>query len=385
MAFLFWFFLVLIIYCFFGYPLLLVIAGTLFNRPVNKSPIVPSISIVISVWNEEDVIERKIQNLLGLDYPPEKMEILIGSDGSDDRTNAIVQSIKDPRLILIERNQRRGKMATINELVAAAKHEVIVFNDARQEIAKDALRRLAANLADPAVGCVSGELVFHKREGATAKGINLYWEYEKFMRDYEARIHSMLGATGAIYAIRKELFAPVPPDTVLDDMYIPFKIIEKGLRAVFESEAHAYDHVADNPKEEYRRKTRTLYGNFQIFGKFIHLFNPFQSPVAIQFFSHKFLRVVVPFLMVALLLINAVLLGEPLYNWIMLLQILFYAMAGVGAWGRNRKIGMLHYVNKVCYIPYVFCLLNFSVFIGFWRFIHSKQEATWQKAREQAQ
>jgi biofilm PGA synthesis N-glycosyltransferase PgaC len=382
MAFLFWLSLFLIVYCFFGYPALLMVLAKILRRPVHKSPILPPISIVLSVWNEEDVIGGKIKNLLSLDYPPEKMEVIVGSDGSDDQTNAIVKSIKDPRLTLIEHNQRRGKMATINELVAAARHGVIVFNDARQEIAEDAIRHLVANLADPAVGCVSGELTFRKREGATAKGINLYWEYEKFMRNQEARIHSMLGATGAIYAIRKELFSPVPSDIVLDDMYIPFKIIEKGHRAVFEPDARAYDEVADNPKEEYRRKARTLYGNFQIFGQFVHMFNPLRSPVAIQFFSHKFLRVVVPFLMAALLVLNLFLLDLPVFRWMLAAQVIFYAMAGAGAAARNHKIGMLHYLNKLCYIPYVFCLLNFSVFIGFWRFIHSKQEITWQKARD---
>jgi len=258
MALTFWLFLVLIIYCFFGYPLALMVAARLGNRPVKKSPILPSVSIVISAWNEEDVIGQKIRNLLSLDYPAEKLEIIVGSDGSTDRTSAILKSFGDPRVILLERKDRQGKMATINELVAQAKHEVVVFNDARQEIAKDAIRQLVSNLADPSVGCVSGELIFHKREGGTAKGINLYWEYEKFMREREARLHSMMGATGAIYAIRKKLFTPVPPAIVLDDMFIPFKIIEQGYRAVFEAAAHAFDQVADNPKEEYRRKARTL-------------------------------------------------------------------------------------------------------------------------------
>ncbi len=381
MAFIFWFFLFLIIYCFFGYPALLWAVAQVSRRPVRKSAILPSVSIVLSVWNEEDVIEGKLKNLLALDYPADKMEIIIGSDGSDDRTNAIVKSLRDPRINFVERTDRRGKMATINELVAKARGEIIVFNDARQEIEKNAIHDLAANLADPAVGCVSGELVFHKREGGTAKGINLYWEYEKFMRDHEARIHSMLGATGAIYAIRKELFRPVPSNIVLDDMYIPFKIIEQGYRAVFEAKAHAYDQVADDPKEEYRRKARTLYGNFQIFKQFAHMFNPLTSPIAIQFFSHKFLRILVPFLMVAILIINFFLVGDHVFRWMMAAQALFYAMAGAGAFARNRREGMLHYLNKLCYIPYVFCLLNFSVFIGFWRFIRSQQESTWQKAR----
>jgi biofilm PGA synthesis N-glycosyltransferase PgaC len=382
MTFLFWFFLSLIVYCFFGYPLLLILAEKLLRRPIAKSAIVPTVSILISAWNEEDVIGNKIENLLQLDYPVERVEILIGSDGSNDRTNEIVRSFHDPRIRLIERTERRGKTSTVNELVAAAKNEIVFFNDARQDLASDTLRKLVTNFADCTIGCVSGELLFHHKEGATAKGINLYWEYEKFMRNREASIHSMLGATGAIYAIRRELFCPVPSDIVLDDMYIPFKIIEKGFRAAFEPEARAFDHVADNPKEEYRRKARTLYGNFQIFSHFPNFFNPLTSPVAIQFFSHKLLRVVVPFLMAAVLIINLFLLYQAAFRWIMLVQIFFYMMAAAGAWSREHRTGILHSVSKVCYIPYVFCLLNFSVFIGFWRFINARQEITWQKARE---
>lgn len=381
MAFLFWFFLFLIIYCYFGYPLALVVVSRFFTKPVRKKEIFPSVSVVVSIWNERDVIAPKIRNLLSLDYPQDKIEILIGSDGSTDGTDDVVLSFKDPRIRFIARPRRLGKMATINELVALAKHEVIIFNDARQELSKDAIRNLVRNLADPAVGCVSGELIFRKKAGATSQGINLYWEYEKFMRDHEARIHSMLGATGAIYAIRKELFSPVPVNVVLDDMYIPFKIIERGFRAVFESEAKAFDDIAENPQEEYRRKTRTLFGNFQIFRKFFYMFNPLRSPIAIQFFSHKFLRVAVPFLMVAMIFLNILLLDDLIFKWIFLAQVIFYMMALTGAYVRGRRKGILSYIGKMCYIPYVFCLLNFSVFVGFKRFIQSDQEITWEKAR----
>ena len=140
--------------------------------------------------------------------------------------------------------------------------------------------------------------MFSDPDNPTAKGINLYWNYEKFLRFEESKIHSMLGATGAIYAIRRALYSPVPRQVVLDDMYIPLRIIQQGYRAVIDGAAKAYDEVASSPKEEHRRKARTLFGNYQIFGLFPGLFNPFQSPVAIQLFSHKFLRVIVPFLMI---------------------------------------------------------------------------------------
>ncbi len=379
----FWSLLSLTIYCYFGYPLLLWITARLWPNPVRKGSYQPDISVVLSVWNEEDVIKEKVQNLLSLDYPKEKMEVLIGSDGSTDETTRLIRGFNDPRIRLIERPQRQGKMATLNELVQAARNEAIVFCDARQTFAPDALRELAANFADRHVGCVSGELIFVEKgqEGGTAKGVNLYWNYEKFIRKHESRIHSMLGATGAIYAIRRELFVPIPTRVVLDDMYVPLQIIRKGYRAIFDESARAYDHAADSPREEHRRKTRTLFGNYQIFGLFPDLFNPLRSPVAIQLFSHKLLRLLIPLFLVLLFIMNLILIGEPLYQIAFYLQITFYAMAVIGALSRYQKHGMFNLISRICYIPYVFCLLNFSALAGTLRFFSSKQEVTWEKAR----
>ncbi|MBI5150106.1 MAG: glycosyltransferase family 2 protein [Candidatus Omnitrophica bacterium] len=381
----FWLLISLTLYCYFVYPLLLWLVARLRPNPVRKGSYEPKISVVLSVWNEADVIEGKLRNLLSLDYPKDKMEVLIGSDGSTDQTASIVRGFNDPRVHLIERPQRRGKMATLNELVFTAQNDIVVFCDARQAFASDAIRELVANFFDPKVGCVSGELIFQKEEeeeGATAKGVGLYWNYEKFIRKQESRVHSMLGATGAIYAIRRELFVSIPTRIVLDDMYIPLQIIRKGYRAVFDGSAKACDHAADSPREEHRRKTRTLFGNYQIFGLFPDLFNPLHSPVAIQLFSHKLLRVLIPLFLIFLFILNLLLSGRPLYQTMLYLQITFYGMAATGALSRYQKHGIFNLISKVCYIPYVFCLLNFSALIGTLRFFGSKQEVTWQKARE---
>ncbi|MFC1510678.1 glycosyltransferase, partial [Candidatus Omnitrophota bacterium] len=211
--------------------------------------------------------------------------------------------------------------------------------------------------------------------------VSFYWRYEKFMRSAESRLHSMLGATGAIYAIRRELFHPIPNDVILDDMYVPLKIVEDGYRAIFDGAAKAYDEVAKSPVEEHRRKTRTLFGNYQIFGLFAPLFNPIKSPIAIQLFSHKLLRVIVPFFLILLFILNCSLLGQNLYQIILLLQVTFYVMALVGGLARNKKCGMLMPLLKVCYVFYVFCLLNFSALSGFIRFLLGSQRVTWNKAR----
>lgn len=352
------------------------------HKPVAKEKYEPGVSIVLSVWNEEDVIGGKIENLLSLEYPYEKLEILIGSDGSTDKTNEIVRQLDDARIKLVENPTRRGKMITINELVNKAGNEIIVFTDARQMFAENALRELTANFSDPKVGCVSGELIFSDEGGGTARGINLYWNYEKFIRGQESRIHSMLGATGAIYAIRKDLFTEIPGQLVLDDVFVPLNIIKKGYRAVFDESAKAFDRAADSPREEHRRKVRTLYGNYQIFSVLPEMFNPFNSAVAIQLFSHKFLRLMVPFFMIILFFVNLALASDVLlFKIIFLLQCIFYSVAVTGALARHQKHGMLKFVSRICYVPYVFCLLNFSALAGFARFVSDGQKVTWQKAR----
>jgi len=380
---LFWTLLGLIFYCYLGYPLLICLLSRLFSKPVHKSVIFPSVSIIISVYNEEDVIKNKIDNLLALDYPKDQIDILIGSDASTDRTDQIIQNYQDPRLHVFIHPQRRGKMMTVNDLVARSKNEIIFFNDARQLLEGDSLKNLVQNFADPSVGCASGELLFVKAEGGMAQGVNLYWEYEKFIRAHEARVHSMLGATGAIYAIRRSLYVPAPPEVVLDDMYTPFKIIEKGYRAIFDGTSHAFDSAAHSPTEEYKRKARTLYGNYQIFSLFPGLFNPLTSPVAVQLFSHKFLRVMVPFFMLILLPLNYLMINEGIYKTIFGLQIAFYTAAILEVFARGHKYGVFKPILKLCYVPYVFCLLNFAALAGFYRFIGARQGSTWEKARKQ--
>lgn len=394
MLILFWSSLFLIVYCYFGYPLLLWITAGLFARPVKKASLNTSISLIISLWNEEDVIEKKLQNLVSLHYPG-PTEILIGSDGSSDQTNRIVNAFiaasshenrsdkTVPQIRFFPFEHRKGKMAVLNELIRMAQNEILVFTDARQTFDIDAVRQLAANFNDRTVGCVSGELLFQAKDGATARGINLYWNYEKFMRRCESDIHSMLGATGAIYAIRKELFTPLPTNIILDDMMTPLKIVLKGYRAIFDGSAKAYDRIADNPREESKRKGRTLYGNYQIFFMLPQIFNLFKSPVALQMFSHKLLRVIAPLLLILTFLTNLSLSGDVFYGILFFLQVIFYVLAALGALTRYQSDGFGRKVSKVCYVPYVFCLLNFSALGGLIKFITARQSVLWEKARSQ--
>ncbi len=372
-----------VIYCYFIYPILIYYAANSLEKKIDKHPIEPTVSIIISAYNEEEYIKNKIENLLCLDYPSSKLEIIVGSDGSTDRTNEILQQFSSPYFNFYPYLQRRGKMATINDLVQQAQHEIVVFTDARQSFDINTVRELVANFNDPKIGCVSGELCFKSlADGGTAKGIDLYWNYEKFLRRHESKLHSMLGATGAIYAIRRELFVQIPRGIILDDMFVPLKIIERGFRAVFEPSAKAYDTASNNPKEEYRRKVRTLYGNYQIFYHFLGLFNPLNSPIAFQLFSHKFLRVVMPFALILLVVTNILLFNTAAtYKIFLASQLGFYLLAAIGLSTKNSSHGFLKIVSKISYAPYMFCLLNFSALIGFLRLVRQKQAVTWEKAR----
>jgi cellulose synthase/poly-beta-1,6-N-acetylglucosamine synthase-like glycosyltransferase len=251
------------------------------NKIKKNGQSLPRISIVLAVFNEEKYIAAKLKNLLSLNYPADRLEILVGSDGSQDGTDRIVSELAGGQVHFFRFETNRGKPCVLNDLVPESHGEVLVFTDARQEFDSEAPRALVQNLSDLEVGCVSGELLFKGQgQAGVGKGMDLYWRYEKFLRKRESDLGSMLGATGAIYAVRRELFTPFPPDILVDDMYLPLAIIRGGSRAVFEPEAMAYDIVSATGEQEFKRKVRTLSGNYQVFLHFPDLFNPFASPVA---------------------------------------------------------------------------------------------------------
>lgn len=384
MSVVFWIIFSLIFYAYAGYPLLLWLYSIVRQRKVEKGAFEPKVSVVISAFNEEKFIERKLINLLELSYPESKLEILVGSDGASDRTDEIVSKFRSPRIRFFRFISNFGKPHVLNSLMKEANGSIIVFTDARQRFKKDAVRELVENFHDPTVGSVSGELHFDDPEeaGSVGKGMDVYWKYEKFLRRTESKIGSMIGATGAIYAIRRRLFTPIPKEVLVDDMYTPLAIVEKGYRAIFEGNAAAYDLASSQGSQEFRRKVRTLAGNWQIFQYFPNLFNPAKSSLAIQFLSHKVLRLMVPFLLIALYLVNLFLLQEIFFCIFFILQTLFYGLALLEhrashkrktAEGASKKKG-------IGYIPYTFCVLNGAALVGFWDFATKKTQGSWKKA-----
>ena len=383
MAWLFWLSLTGIGYTYVGYPLLIRGLARLWPRPVRKGAITPTVSVLIAAHNEIADIGRKLDSVLEQDYPADRFEILVGADGCTDNTEGVVERLmkREPgKPIRLHRFPTRiGKPSVLNALVPHATGEILVFTDARQALDRRAIRRLVENLADPLVGCVSGELELTEDPSSfVGEGLGAYWEYEKSLRLAESQTGSMLGATGALYAIRKTLYRPLDPRTLLDDVEIPLAIIAQGVRAVFEPSALAYDTLARSGRAEFRRKVRTLAGNYQTFIRHARLLGP-GSPIAWQLWSHKVFRTLVPFWLLALL-IASVRLPGPLYRAATWAQVAGYGLAGLGAVGESLRQPWLG--GRLGRMAYVFCLLNVGAVVGLIRFLRSQQPITWEKAHE---
>ncbi len=313
----FWLAAAIAAYVYVGYPALLALWARLGGRVVkraNPDDPLPALSIVVAVRDERVHLAARLENLLMLEYPAER-QIIVVSDGSTDGTAQVAASFA-PHVEVIAQPPR-GKATALNIAVARARHDIVVFADARQRFAPDALRQLAGNFADPEVGAVSGELVLDgETRGAPAgestigKEVGLYWRYEKWLRRHESSVGSTIGVTGAIYAMRRACWRPLPPETILDDVLAPMRTVLAGKRVVFDSSAVAFDHASPNAAAESRRKVRTLAGNYQLMRLEPRVLLPFVNPVWLQFLSHKVGRLIVPYALVACFVSSAVLVGR---------------------------------------------------------------------------
>jgi len=340
----FWASILFVLYVYAGYPLLLAIWAALRSRRVARQftqANAPTISVVLAARNESERLPDRITNLLAAEYPT-PIEIIVVSDGSTDQTARVLARFAD-RVRYIER-PRGGKPLALNAGVAAAHGEIIVFADARQRFAPNALIALAANFSDASVGGVTGELVLdceadlRAADSEIGEGVGLYWKYEKWLRRQESRIWSTLGATGAIYAIRRRLWRPLPPQALLDDVLTPMRIVLNGKRVVLDEQAQAFDRVAASGADESRRKTRTLAGNYQILALEPRLLNPFVNPVWLQYMSHKVGRLIVPWCLALAFITNIPLAFRRWpYTLALLVQLCFYGLALLGARSVRRR------------------------------------------------
>ncbi len=373
---LFWAALAILGYVCIGYPVLARVRAALRPRTRNRAPIEPTVSIIVSAHNEGERVERRLRNLLSLDYPAERLQIILGSDGSTDDTVDRARLFESSGVVVEEFTHRRGKPALLNALVPRARGEIVVFADARQRFDTMALRALVANFADPGVGVVSGHLIMTAGSDAEigGEGAAMYWHYEKLIRSTESRGGSTVGATGAIYAVRRSLFEPLPPDTILDDVLIPVRIARRGYQVVFEPAAKAFDIAPPNAHGELLRKTRTIGGTFQLFARERWLLDPRRNPLWFETISHKALRLTLPILLATLFVSNLALLDWWPYQVTMAGQALFYAAAIAGCGHRNARGRAL-----ILKLPYTMCLLSWATVVGFVRFVTDHQHVTWDR------
>ncbi len=383
LAAMFWACALLVAYAYVGYP---VLAWWLARRsgrpaapPARPDAEAPRVTLLIAAHNEEGTIARRLENALAADYPADRLRVVVASDGSTDGTNAVVRGYAGRGVELLAYSQKRGKAATLNAALADltagdGASEVFAFGDTRQTWAPDALRRLLENFADPTVGAVSGDLVIESAPGVLA-GVGAYWRYEKWLRRQESRAGSMVGVTGAICAVRGGLFRPIPAGTVLDDVYWPLRVAMQGYRVVHDERAVAYDRLPPRVGDEFRRKVRTLSGNYQLIAQLPAALLPWRNPVWLQFLSHKVFRLLVPWALIALLLLSAVLPGA-VYGAALWAQILFYAV-GVSGLISRRVGGRLRLVTAAG----AFLVLNAAAWLAWWTWLTGWSTRSWVKVR----
>jgi biofilm PGA synthesis N-glycosyltransferase PgaC len=360
-------------YTYVGYPLLIALLARLWPHPPQKnSAYLPYVSVCVPIYNAATYLPDKVASLQALDYPPDRLEFLLYSDGSTDDTRAVAEALaaKDPRVRVIVSERRRGKPTALNVMAEQARGEVLMLTDVRQPVVSGALRALVPPLCDPAVGCVSGNLVLQGSTGAGA-----YWRYENAIRKAEGRFRGMVGVTGPLYAVRRTDLSPLPEDIILDDMMVPLRLqLAYQQRVVFAPEAVAYDQAFDDERE-FGRKARTLAGNYQLLTRLPGLLLPFHYGLWFEFFSHKLLRLLCPWLLLAMLAASlaGVLAPETGSEWrsaltavLMVGQVVFYALALMGT--RGGKFGRL---------ARTFIVMNAAAVVGLWRFMRDTQRVTW--------
>lgn len=322
--------LLLIGYAHAGYPLLMAVLARFGPQPPRTDGSLPAgISVVLSVFNAESRIQSRLQNLLACRWPGE-MEIVVFCDGCTDATAEKVTELKDARLRVISHPQQRGKATALNEAIPTCRFPVVILCDARQDFHPDALVELGTPFSDPRVGAVSGLLEIASSATGSGQGVDLYWKIERKLREWEGRFDSVIGCTGAIYAIRRDLFQPLHPATILDDVVVPMRILVRGFRVLYAPGAVAYDPQTLDPGLEKKRKLRTLAGNYQMIEHFPGWLLPWENRCWWQLISHKYLRLAVPWLLVAVLVLSLAAPKSPVV-WLLLAgQAAAYGAAAAG-------------------------------------------------------
>ncbi len=383
----FWISLFVIFYAFIGYGILLFFLVKLRRIFRGKRSIgtetaatLPTCTLIVAAYNEEDFIEQKIKNTLALNYPKDKISFLFITDGSTDKTPEIIS--RYPQVKLMHTSKRLGKIAAVQRAVDAVTTEVMVFTDANTFLNPEALLKLCRHYTDPKVGAVAGEkrVCIEENADATA-GEGFYWKYESKLKGWDSELNSVVGAAGELFSVKKALYESAHPSSIIDDFMISMLIAKKGYRIVYEPEAFATETSSADIKEELKRKIRIAAGGLQSVIWLKNLLLPFKQPLlSFQYISHRVLRwTVVPFLMIAALILNIIIVAETrlfLYQLILSAQILFYTAAFLGWILEKQQIKI-----KALFIPYYFGVMNYAVIAGIFRYLFGEQSAAWEKSK----
>lgn len=377
---LFWISFLLVIHSYIIYPLIVLVwASAKESVPPGTTSELPSISLLMSVYNEEKVIAGKLRNLAGIEYPREKIEILIGSDCSADNTLQFIESLAPVNTRIFHFEERRGKTAVLNDLAAAAKNDILVFSDANTFYYPDALEKMALNFSDHQVGGVCGNLSLEAsatNSGGVAEAA--YWRYENAIKQSEGKIKTTFGATGAIYAIRRELFKPLRTDRlVADDFLIPLHVVRMGYRIQYEAGARCWEETGATTGNEFQRKIRIGAAIFNGLPEIIPLLHPRHGFISFGLVSHKLIRWIVPYLLMVLFLTSIWLSGASApYRWFLYGQLLFVCLAVIGYILDRRNKPIMFFT-----MPYYFMVANAGLLAGFVRFLRGTQKAVWSVKR----
>jgi cellulose synthase/poly-beta-1,6-N-acetylglucosamine synthase-like glycosyltransferase len=367
-----------LIYTYIGYPFIMQLLSVMRPKPIVKQGITPSVSLIISAHNEERVIRDKIENSLALDYPGDKLQIIVVSDCSVDKTDKIVAQYADRGVELLSLPERKGKTAAQNMAVSRASGDIIVFSDASIVLESDSIRKMVRNFSDPAVGCVSCEdKSISVRDGTKAEDEGLYVRYEMLIRRWESLVGSIVGASGCFYGLRKSLWR-WPDDFMVVDFTTPLDVYEQGFRTVSEPEAIAYVKAVSSAEEEFSRRIRTATrGQVGLLYK-RRLLNPFKYGIfAFQLFSHKGLRFLAPFLLIGLLATNAILMTvSPILTICLGMQGLFYLASGMGFLLKNYPRR-----PRIFSFPFYFVMVNLAILIAWLRVLQGKTDTVWVPSR----
>lgn len=369
----------LLAYVYVGYPLAVFLLSRLRSRPVQAAIIEPNVTVLITAFNEEAAIREKIENTLAIDYPSEKLEILVASDGSTDATDEIVREFDDRGVKLFRQEGRIGKTATQNNAVENAAGDIILFSDATTFYSPDVFRHILPPFADGTVGCVAGRLVYVDDDSTTVgKGAKSYWSYETRLKSAESLACSLIGASGCLYAVRKKAYEPMYPEAC-SDFLICTNLYRQGYRSVFAPEAVCYEHTNRRANDELRMRVRVISQTFTDLWRNRDMMNPFRSGFfAIQLISHKVLRYAVPLLLLGILVSSLMLAsGSVVFTAIAAAQVLFYVLALAGFILERADLR-----PSLLAMPLYFVLANLASVVAFYKFLRGERYARWEPIRE---